>query len=69
MTEPKDRNTLIKEMLEMQKQFIAREHQGGIDQEQLYAESEDSLSDYQSRYTTLANQLVEAAHNDKGSNR
>lgn len=64
------RNDLIKEMLAMQKKFIAREQAEGISQEQIYsAEDGSDWGAYQTRYTELANQLVEMAHADKGSKR
>jgi len=65
-----EKQKLIQEMLEMQKKFIAREHKGGIDSEDYYhPEGGDTLEGYQEKYNTLANRLVELAHEEKGSSR
>ena len=65
-----EKQKIIKEMLEMQKKFIAREHQGGIEVEEYYSEdSESLLSGYQEKYNELANKLANMAHEEKGSRR
>ena len=65
-----EKQKIIKEMLEMQKKFIAREHQGGIEAEEYYSEDEKSiLAGYQAKYNELANKLVDLAHQEKGSKR
>ncbi|MGI9316179.1 MAG: hypothetical protein ACR2QW_02505 [bacterium] len=65
-----EKQKIIQEMLKMQKQFIAREHKGGIEPEEYYDEEGDSvLSGYQEKYNELANQLVDMAHQEQGSRR
>ncbi len=61
---------LIHELVEMQKQFIRREKAGGIDSQEYYAPEEDSeWSAYQTRHDQLANRLIDMAHAEKGSKR
>ncbi len=65
-----EKQQIIKEMLAMQKKFIAKEHEGGIDAEEYFSPQEgDDLEGYQAKYNDLANQLVEMAHEEKGSKR
>ncbi|MBX2882527.1 MAG: hypothetical protein KTR32_21435 [Granulosicoccus sp.] len=65
-----EKQQLIKEMLAMQKKFIAKEQAGGIEAEEYFSPEEgDDLEGYQAKYNELANQLVEMAHAEKGSNR
>ena len=65
-----EKQTLIKQMLDMQKMFIAKEHQGGVDASDYYQPEEgDTLDGYQAKYNELANRLVELAHEEKGSHR
>ncbi len=65
-----DKQELIKEMLEMQKKFIAYEHQHGVTQEEYFAASEGhELQNYRQRYNELAIKLVDMAHAEKGSHR
>ena len=59
---------LIDKLLAMQKAFIQREHSTGVDSEAYYS-SDDELAGYQQDYTTLANELVDLAHEEKGSKR
>ncbi len=61
---------LIKEMLEMQKKFISHEHDHGIDPQEYFApESGSDLDGYSQKYRDLAMQVVDMAHEDKGSER
>ena len=60
----------IKEMLEMQKKFIAKEHAGGIDpQEYFTPEAGSELDGYRQKYMDLANEVVDMAHEEAGSQR
>lgn len=61
---------LIKEMLEMQKKFIAYEHKNGVDPKDYYVpESGHELDGYRQQYNDMAMKLVDMAHEDKGSHR
>ena len=65
-----EKQEIIQKLLEMQKQFIAREQAGGLDPKDYYdPDSGGDLEGYQSNYTELANKLVEMAHEEKGSRR
>ena len=65
-----DKQELIKEMLEMQKKFIAYEHQHGVSQQEYFAPGEShELQNYRQRYNELAMKLVDTAHAEKGSHR
>jgi hypothetical protein len=59
---------LIKEMLEMQKHFMAYEQQNGVDPTDYYLAPEGHpLHAYHKRYRDIAMQLVNIAHEEKGS--
>ena len=65
-----DRNTLIKELIEMQKKFIENEHKNGFDAKNYYTpESGHALDGYRDTFNSKAMELVDAAHADKGSKR
>ena len=65
-----DKQELIKEMLEMQKKFIAYEHQNGVSQEEYFAAPEGhELHGYRQKYNDMAVKLVDMAHAEKGSHR
>ena len=65
-----DRQTLIKELLEMQKKFIAEEHKNGFDAKNYFTpEAGHPLDGYRQTFMDKAMQLVDAAHADKGSKR
>ena len=65
-----DRNTLIKELIEMQKKFIEEEHKNGFDAKNYFnPESGHALEGYRQTYMDKAMELVDAAHADKGSKR
>ncbi len=65
-----EKQKIIQQMLQMQKQFIAKEHEGGIESEDYYADDgEGVLSGYHQKYSELANQLIDLAHQEKGSRR
>ena len=57
-------------MLKMLKDSIAQEQQGGIDPKDYFApEGGHPLSGFRESYADLATQLVDLAHEDKGSKR
>jgi len=65
-----EKQELIRKMLKMQKDFIAKEHQGGIDPKDYFApESGHPLSGYRESYADIATQVVDLAHEEKGSKR
>ncbi len=65
-----EKQEIIRKMLKMQKQFIAREQTGGLDPKDYYdPESGDDLDGFQASYDELANKLVDLAHAEKGSRR
>ena len=65
-----EKQQLIQQMLDMQKQFIEKEQKEGIDSVEYYQPEDGSTLDgYQQKYTELANRLVELAHEEKGSRR
>lgn len=65
-----EKTKLIKEMLEMQKKFIAYEHKDGVDPKDYYApESGHILDGYRQKYNDIATKLIDIAHEEKGSHR
>ena len=57
-------------MIHMQKQFIARERKSGVAQEDYFVpHSGDILDGYRETFDELATQLVDLAHEEKGSHR
>ena len=64
-----DKAAMIKEMIEMQKQFIDYEHKHGISGKDYYASDEGLLADYRQEYMDLANRVVDIAHEINGSSR
>jgi hypothetical protein len=61
---------LIKEMLEMQKKFMDKEHAGGIDpQEYFTPEAGSDLDGYRQKYMEMAMKVVDMAHEEAGSER
>jgi len=65
-----DRNTLIKELLDMQKKFIEDEHKNGFDAKNYFTpEAGHVLDGYRQTFNEKAMELVDAAHADKGSKR
>ena len=60
----------IKEMLEMQKKFMAKEHESGVSQKEYYTPEDDSVLDgYRQKFQDLANEVVDLAHKEAGSER
>lgn len=61
---------LIQEMLELQKKFIAYEHEHGVKAEDYYAANEGhELYQYREKYAELADKVNELAHKEAGSKR
>ena len=65
-----ERSKIIKQMLEMQREFIKLEQNGDFTAAEYYDTDGDSeLAKYKSKYNELAIKLVDLAHEDKGSHR
>jgi hypothetical protein len=64
-----EKQALIDRMLEMQKQFIAYEHEHGVSGKDYWASTEGLLADYRQDYADMANQVVDLAHRIVGSSR
>jgi len=62
-----EKATLIAEMLELQKQFIDREHDGGISGKDYYYSQDGLLKDYRQVYMEKAMRVVEISHQIVGS--
>ena len=62
-----EKNALIAEMLELQKQFIDREHDGGISGKDYYYSQEGLLKDYRQMYMEKAMRVVDLSHQIVGS--
>lgn len=60
----------IKEMLAMQKKFMAKEHATGVTQSEYYTpEAGSDLDGYRQKYRDLAMEVMELAHKEAGSER
>ena len=60
----------IKEMLAMQKKFMAKEHESGVSQQEYYVpEAGSDLDGYRQKYEELAREVVDLAHSEAGSER
>ena len=58
----------IEKMLEMQRRFIALDHERGVGMDEYFDPSEDSeLYNYRQEYTVCAREVVDLAHKEKGS--
>ncbi|BAZ94320.1 hypothetical protein TspCOW1_07150 [Thiohalobacter sp. COW1] len=63
-----DKAEAIKKMIEMQKKFMAYEHQNGLDPKDYYApESGHDLDGFRKEYRDLAMSVVDQAHKEVGS--
>lgn len=63
-----EKQELIQEMLELQRKFIAYEHQNGLEPKDYYLPDEaHPLHAYRQRYRDLAMKVVAMAHAEKGS--
>ncbi|MGD2118408.1 MAG: hypothetical protein PVG66_08625 [Chromatiales bacterium] len=65
----KQKNDMIKEMLEMQKQFIDFEHNNGISGKDYYYSQDGLLKDYREKYMEMAMKVVDLSHEIVGSSR
>lgn len=60
----------IRKMLELQKKFIAKEHESGVSMEEYFVPDGDSpLKGYREEYMKLAMEVVDDAHEEVGSRR
>ena len=65
-----DKQAMIQELIEMQKQFVAYEHANGVDPEDYYTpKAGHELDGYKEKYHDLAMKLMETAHSEVGSHR
>lgn len=65
-----DRKTLIKELIEMQRKFIAEEHKNGFDAVNYFNPKPGSALDgYRETFRDKSMELVDAAHQKAGSKR
>ena len=61
---------MIKEMLELQKKFIDYEHKNGVDPKDYFVPTAGhELDGFRQKYNDLAMQIVDLAHEEKGSHR
>lgn len=65
----KQKNDLIVDMLEMQKQFIQFEHDNGISGKDYYYSQDGLLKDYREKYMEMAMKVVDISHEIVGSSR
>ncbi len=60
----------IKEMIAMQKSFIEYEHKNGVDPKDYFTPAAGhELDGYRDKYRDLANEVVDLAHAEAGSER
>lgn len=67
-----DKQKLIQEMLDMQKQFIEYEHKNGVDAVDYFTDNAGAshpLNQFRQKYAELATKVVDMAHAEKGSQR
>ncbi len=65
-----DKQAKIKKMLEMQAKFTAYEQKNGVTAEEYFVSPEGhELSGYRQEYLALAEEVINMAHEDKGSHR
>ena len=65
-----DKQAKIKKMLEMQKKFTAYEQKHGVTAEEYFVSPEGhELHGYRQEYLALADEVVNMAHEEKGSER
>ena len=65
-----DKQAKIAELIAMQKKFIAYEHENGVEMKDYFApESGHLLDGYKESYMEKAMELVDMAHEEKGSHR
>ncbi|MBB1127196.1 hypothetical protein [Thiospirillum jenense] len=64
-----EKQALIEKMISMQKQFIDYEHAHGVSGKDYWAAQEGLLVNYRDEYMTMANRVVDLAHQLVGSAR
>ena len=64
-----EKQQLIEKMLDLQKQFIALEHEQGITGKDYWASSDGLLATYRHEYAEMATRVVDIAHEIVGSSR
>ena len=65
-----DKQEIIKQMLDMQRRFIELEKNGDFSAEEYYdSEGDTELAKFKRTYDELATQVVDLAHEEKGSHR
>ncbi|MCP4488645.1 MAG: hypothetical protein GY820_15225 [Gammaproteobacteria bacterium] len=65
-----DKKAKIAELIELQKKFIAYEHENGVDMKDYFAPEAGHLLDgYKESFVQKAMELVDMAHAEKGSSR
>jgi len=63
-----DKQDKIKKLLEMQKKFIALDREQGVEASEYFAPSDDSkMSGFKEEYRDLAMNILDLAHEEKGS--
>ncbi len=65
----KEKQALIDQMIDLQKQFIDYEHQHGVSGKDYWASEDGLLANYRQEYLDMANRVVDLAHQIVGSNR
>ncbi len=65
-----DKQAIIRRMIDMQRQFIEAEHAGEVDPRTCFSPAPDHpLARHREDFQSLANELVDIAHAEKGSKR
>ncbi len=65
---PATKQDKIRQLLEMQRRFIARDREQGVDMQEYFTPEEDSpLRNYRQEYMQRAMEVVGLAHGEKGS--
>ncbi len=62
-----EKNKLIEEMLDLQQQFIAYEHEHGVSGKDYYYSQKGLLKDYREVYAEKALRVIELSHEIVGS--
>ena len=65
-----DKAAMIQELIDMQKKFIAYEQENGVNFKDYFTpEAGHELDGYRQKYRDMAMELVDIAHEEKGSHR
>jgi len=63
-----DKLAKIQQMIEMQKKFIAKEQESGVTMKEYFTPDEGTVLDgYRQEYRDLCMEVVDMAHEEKGS--